>query len=555
MKKLSMLVAMATLFVGVVAPAAFAAVPDLSWGTGGVATFTVPADVTVTDTAPLPDGGLVAVGYSSGFDPWGGVISADGSVLDALAGLMSPLTRFEAVATGNDRIYAVGSIEIGLGLSTIVAVFDTSGNFLESHTFVLHEFTEPTSAAVDAAGRLFVAGTGRGDDVGPDRAWVVRLVASGEVDAAFPTLFLEPPFPPFTDPVAYVGTSNGQAVAVVTGADDPAPGSSIGFHRVTETGSVFMADFSSARTIAAADIDSSSGHAVFGSLTPGASLTEVNYLIHSIDSTGVPAVTSAGSWIDVAGVLEVGRVRTGALLGAGEGDVNTFVDLVQTSAPFGSRSDSELVDVATSSVDGGVFVTSVDVPSGDLAITKFVGDDSGRFIDDDSSVHEADIERLDELGITRGCNPPINNLYCPLDDVTRGQMAAFLNRALALPSVTTDFFVDDNGSVFESDINAIAAVGITLGCNPPTNDRYCPNDPVTRGQMAAFLSRGFSLPASSTDFFVDDNGSVFEADINAIAMAGITLGCNPPTNDRYCPTDNVTRAQMASFIVRAVGGP
>jgi hypothetical protein len=45
---------------------------------------------------------------------------------------------------------------------------------------------------------------------------------------------------------------------------------------------------------------------------------------------------------------------------------------------------------------------------------------------------------------------------------------------------------------------------------------------------------------------------VFEDDINAIALAGITLGCNPPTNDRYCPDANVTREQMASFIVRAV---
>ena len=70
--------------------------------------------------------------------------------------------------------------------------------------------------------------------------------------------------------------------------------------------------------------------------------------------------------------------------------------------------------------------------------------------------------------------------------------------------------------------------------------------------MAAFLKRAFGLPAAAMDFFVDDAGSVFEADINAIAEAGITLGCNPPTNDRYCPTSNVTRAQMASFIVRAV---
>jgi hypothetical protein len=52
----------------------------------------------------------------------------------------------------------------------------------------------------------------------------------------------------------------------------------------------------------------------------------------------------------------------------------------------------------------------------------------GAFTDDDASVFEADIEWLAAAGITRGCNPPTNDLYCPKDSVTRGQMAAFLHR-------------------------------------------------------------------------------------------------------------------------------
>jgi hypothetical protein len=114
-------------------------------------------------------------------------------------------------------------------------------------------------------------------------------------------------------------------------------------------------------------------------------------------------------------------------------------------------------------------------------------------------------------------------------------------------------FLDDDGNTHEGTIEAIAAEGITLGCNPPFNDRYCPSDPVSRGQMAAFLRRALGLPASSTDFFADDDGSTFENDINAIAEAGITLGCNPPANTRYCPNDLVRRDQMASFLSRALG--
>jgi hypothetical protein len=72
-------------------------------------------------------------------------------------------------------------------------------------------------------------------------------------------------------------------------------------------------------------------------------------------------------------------------------------------------------------------------------------------------------------------------------------MAAFLTRALQLPAYTgPDRFVDDDNSVFEGAIERLAQAGITLGCNPPTNNRFCPNDFVTRGQMAAFLKRALN---------------------------------------------------------------
>jgi len=177
----------------------------------------------------------------------------------------------------------------------------------------------------------------------------------------------------------------------------------------------------------------------------------------------------------------------------------------------------------------------------------------GTFTDDNLNIHEPDIEAIAAEGITKGCNPPWNTLYCPTGDVSRGQMAAFLNRALALPAATTDYFSDDDGTTFEDDINRLAAAGITRGCNPPANDRYCPSSRVSRGQMAAFLNRAFDYPTASTDSFADDDGSVFEADINAIAEAGVTLGCNPPANTNYCPAGIVRRDQMASFLTRALG--
>ena len=58
-------------------------------------------------------------------------------------------------------------------------------------------------------------------------------------------------------------------------------------------------------------------------------------------------------------------------------------------------------------------------------------------------------------------------------------------------------------------------------------------------------------PTSGT--FIDDDDSIFEPDIERLATAGITRGCNPPTNDHYCPNNNVTRGQMAAFLARALG--
>jgi hypothetical protein len=69
-------------------------------------------------------------------------------------------------------------------------------------------------------------------------------------------------------------------------------------------------------------------------------------------------------------------------------------------------------------------------------------------------------------------------------------MAAFLHRALpGLPLGATAQFVDDDTSVFEADIEWLAAAGVTRGCNPPVNDMFCPDAPVTREQMAAFMHR------------------------------------------------------------------
>ncbi len=157
-----------------------------------------------------------------------------------------------------------------------------------------------------------------------------------------------------------------------------------------------------------------------------------------------------------------------------------------TRLAYGKETGEHEADVFSAGADG----------SAESNLTSAPGLDFGpdwqplRFTDIAGSTFVHDILWAAEQGITIGCNPPGNTLFCPGDLVTRGQMAALLVRARGLTEGTgSDRFGDDDGSTFEGDIDRLAAAGITKGCNPPANDRFCPNDPVTRGQMAAFLHR------------------------------------------------------------------
>lgn len=142
------------------------------------------------------------------------------------------------------------------------------------------------------------------------------------------------------------------------------------------------------------------------------------------------------------------------------------------------------------------------------------------------------------------------DLYCTGNAVTRIHMAMFIDRAMHLPPTDQDFFTDDNGMTGEASINRLAAAGITGGC---ATDRYCPKTSVTRAQMASFIVRAKDLPPpTDPDHFTDDDGSTHEADIDSLFEAGITTGC---TATRYCPSASVTRGQMAAFLYRAFPTP
>jgi hypothetical protein len=114
---------------------------------------------------------------------------------------------------------------------------------------------------------------------------------------------------------------------------------------------------------------------------------------------------------------------------------------------------------------------------------------------------------------------------------------------------STGSFSDIGSSPFKPEIEWLVGEQIAAGCSAT---RYCPASSVTRAQMASFLKRALDLPAARRDYFWDDNGSIHEDDINRLTASGVAGGCG---GGEYCPNASVNRGQMASFLARALGLP
>jgi hypothetical protein len=233
-----------------------------------------------------------------------------------------------------------------------------------------------------------------------------------------------------------------------------------------------------------------------------------------------------------------------ALYSANGTVINTQVDYAGDSLAPGATAPFEIIftdryDYARYSIqtyaDGASgFATSWDNYFDDIGFNGF----------------RVDIIWLAASAITTGC---ADGLYCPDDSVTRGQMAAFLARALDLPNATKDYFTDDETSIFEADINRLAEAGITTGCTSATT--YCPTQTVTRGQMAAYLYRyahdgADAGQCSGTAPYPDVKaGSAFCGDVAWLKQTGITGGF---PDGSYRPGLVVTRGQMAAYLYRFV---
>ena len=147
------------------------------------------------------------------------------------------------------------------------------------------------------------------------------------------------------------------------------------------------------------------------------------------------------------------------------------------------------------------------------------------------------------------------DLICPGLAIERWVVALWLVRVLdgedPEPLGFNRFEDVHPGLQWAAHVERLAELGVTTGCSRDPA-RYCPQNPVTRAQIASLLARAFDLQSDTPSGFVDvDRQSAHAASIDALAAAGITQGCRAGP-DRFCPDDPVTRGQAATFIIRAL---
>ena len=187
----------------------------------------------------------------------------------------------------------------------------------------------------------------------------------------------------------------------------------------------------------------------------------------------------------------------------------------------------------------------------------------GRFCDEDDSVHQVGIETIAQLGVILGCDDDNPYRFCPRQVVSRSQMAAFLYRAVGhwtgrVPP--TGRGVELSDVALDAWYRSYAQWAVSIGAFAALGGEFDPDAEVTRADMAIMLAAAFNLidPLSRTqpqpeglfaDMAEQDPAAVLAAE--ALYRVGVTIGCATEPL-RYCPDRPVTRAQMATFITRAL---
>lgn len=286
-----------------------------------------------------------------------------------------------------------------------------------------------------------------------------------------------------------------------------------------------------------------------GTYGAGVGEVRVGYYLYHLDQPSTcgeillwePGILTNGAWYCIEGHVRLNQ------LGRADGFVEGWLDGRQAFARDGLRFRSSPVEAieqmwlnvysggqAASPETLGVTLDEVVVSA-----ARRIGCPDA-FADDEADPNEDALNLLSQLGVLQGC---AQYLACPTRAVTRGELAALLDRALDLPAGATTF-TDLSGHLYQPGIGRVVAAGLMAGCNSQT---FCPDQTITRGEAAVALQLGFDLPLSGDNLFSDDDGTVVDAASNALGAAEITAGCGL---GRFCPDAALDRSQTAALFAR-----
>ena len=210
-------------------------------------------------------------------------------------------------------------------------------------------------------------------------------------------------------------------------------------------------------------------------------------------------------------------------------------------------------------VDRGVLLSCDEDPFHDGDWLFGVGDPAGveefADLDEVSASHALAVSWLVSEGVLTGTGEGDSRL-APKGSLKRWEMAVWLVRLLDSrdpdPGLA-DFesFEDiEAGMWWAAHVERLYNLGVTVGCSAEPL-RFCPYENVTRAQMASFLVRAFEFTHTASVDFADVGDSSHRRDIETLYWTGVTVGCaSDPL--RYCPTEPTSRQQMASFVTRAL---
>ena len=287
-----------------------------------------------------------------------------------------------------------------------------------------------------------------------------------------------------------------------------------------------------------------------------------------VEVAAAPAATAAGPGLNVEGAVpgaEV-QVRDGGVV------VDTTVADAGGRAHVGGLADgtyvvSQSVGGQRSTLSSPVAVSALS-PIAIDRLCAAVDAEASSFDDIAGTTFEQDIRCAAHAGTTRGVTP---DAFSPTSDVTRAQMASFIANLIdaagelstagspveGLPAFDgTNRFADvSEVDVHLQSINRLAEAGIVLGGPGGTSaDRYGPTQPVTRAQMASFIARALAHLMGETPPSTNDHFSDDDGDVhepNIDLVASLGVAVGVD-GDRFDPGSAISRGQMAAFLVRSM---